>query len=103
MANSISRGNSISEKSPGKGFKQGGHCFDFPDFLENYFSVGGYGSGTCGGEGVGLLKLKGFVDLFRGTKTIWCWFPSEDIILLGLNYWSIDDLLYHLLGEGSGE
>jgi hypothetical protein len=24
--------------------------------------VGGYGSGTCGREGVGLLKLKGFVD-----------------------------------------
>jgi hypothetical protein len=61
-ANSISRGNNMSEKSPGKGFKQGGHCFGFPDFLENYFSVGGYGSGTCGGEGVGLLKLKGFVD-----------------------------------------
>jgi hypothetical protein len=39
-----------------------GHCFGFPDFLEDNFSVGGYGSGTCGGEGVGLLKLKGFVN-----------------------------------------
>jgi hypothetical protein len=61
-ANSFSRGNSISEKSPSKGFKQREHCFGFPDFLENYFSMGGNGYGTCGGEGVGLLKLKGFVD-----------------------------------------
>jgi hypothetical protein len=39
----------------------GGHCFGFPDFLEDNLSMGGYGSGTYDGEGVSLLDLKGFV------------------------------------------